>query len=651
MSTATPGGNTVGNRVGNTVGSGATTGEMRVVGLDPDGAAAAKGEAEEQARTQRNLGWHLLWRALLDQKAALLVGVAIGITWTAAKVAVPQLTKAAIDKGIERNGPLLAWSLFIAAAGVATGLLTAGRRYLAFRESRWTETLLRERIFAHIQRLHIGYHDRTQTGQLMSRASSDLQQVQQFVVMIPITMSNAAQLVAVTVILVATDWRLAIVALAPLPFINVAAKRFSTRIHPAVLAVQNEQAQLASVVEESVSGVRVVKGLGTEGVQYDKLRKEADDIKAVSLQAAGIRSRFLPAIDLLPSLGLIAVLGYGGHRVVNGDLSIGDLVAFNVYLTMLVWPLRNIGMMVALGQRAAAALVRVHEVLSTEPEVRDPDRPRQLPNRNGATSVGAVEFDEVVFGYGDDHRVLDGVTLSIAPGESIALVGATGSGKSTVVRLLLRFYDVERGRITLDGIDLRRLNVRELRRNIGVVFEDTFLFNDTVRNNIAFAKPDADTATVERAARLAGAHEFIERLPQGYDTPIGERGFSLSGGQRQRIAIARAIVADPRVLVLDDATSAVDPSKEHEIRDAMQTVMAGRTTIVIAHRPGTIALADRIVLIDGGRVVAVGQHRELLDTCERYREVLAAWAVRDDTAAVERAETSPPSHSTVVGGD
>jgi ATP-binding cassette subfamily B protein len=425
---------------------------------------------------------------------------------------------------------------------------------------------------------------------------------------------------------------LAVVALAPLPFINVASRRFSSRIHPAVLEVQNEQAQLASVVEESVSGVRVVKGLGTENVQFEKLRQEADDIRRVSLRAASIRSRFLPAIDLLPSLGLIAVLGYGGHRVINGDMSIGDLVAFNVYLTMLVWPLRNIGMMVALGQRAAAALVRVHEVLSTQPAVRSPEKPRSLPARAGEVA-GAVQFESVHFGYDSEREILRGFDLAIAPGESVALVGATGAGKSTIVRLLLRFYDVTSGRIMIDGVDLRRLDLGELRRNVGVVFEDTFLFNDSVRNNIAFAKPDADQSVVEHAARLAGAHDFITQLPDGYNTQIGERGYSLSGGQRQRVAIARAIVADPRVLVLDDATSAVDPSKEHEIRDAMRTVMAGRTTIVIAHRPGTIALADRIVLLDEGVVAAVGQHRDLVESSERYREVLAAWAVRDAVPA------------------
>ncbi|MEK7292151.1 MAG: ABC transporter ATP-binding protein [Actinomycetota bacterium] len=592
--------------------------------IDSDVEAATRLDFE---REQRSDGWKLLRATLRVQRRNLLIGVAVGTLWAAGKVTVPQLTKYAINHGIERNGSLLKWSILIACAGVAIGVLSGLRRYVAFRESRWAETLLRERLFAHVLGLHIGYHDRAQTGQLMSRASSDLQQVQGFIVMIPITLSNVVQICAVTAILFITDPILATVALIPLPFVNLAASRFSHRIHPAVLAVQVEQAQLASVVEESVSGVRVVKGFGAEQVQYDKLAKEADDIKRESLKAAGIRSNFLPAIDLLPALGLVAVLGVGGHRVIDGQLSIGDLVAFNVYLTLLVWPLRNIGMIVALGQRAAAALVRIQEVLSTESQVIDPVKSLALPTTG---STGAVHFDHVQFGYDPTYPVLRNFNLTIGAGESIAIVGATGSGKSTIVRLLLRFYDTDSGHVLIDGIDVRRLRLHELRQSIGVVFEDTLLFSDSVAANISFAKSDASQHDIESAARLAGAHDFITQLPNGYATVIGERGFSLSGGQRQRIAIARAIVADPRVLVLDDATSAVDPGKEGEIREAMRTVMSGRTTIVIAHRPGTIALADRVVLLDDGRVAAIGRHDELVNTNSRYREVLASMSMDDN---------------------
>ena len=437
-------------------------------------------------------------------------------------------------------------------------------------------------------------------------------------------------IIGAVIILIATDPTLAIFALAPLPFVNIAFRRFSDRIHETVLKVQQEQAQLANVVEETVSGVRVIKGFGAELVQARKLEKEADDIQAVSLQASRIRSRFLPAIDLLPTLGLIAVLGVGGHRVMNGDMSVGELVAFNAYLTLLVWPLRNIGMTVAMGQRAASALLRVHEILSEESIITDPKSPVVLPKSALAQPVGAVSFKDVSFSYEVGHtdvRVLGGLTLDIAPGESLAIVGATGSGKSTITRLLLRFYDPQSGLITLDGVDLRALRLRDLRSSIGVVFEDTLLFHDTVSANIAFAKPDVDFSVVRNAAKLASAHEFIRQLPDGYDTLIGERGYSLSGGQRQRIAIARAIVADPRVLVLDDATSAVDPTKEHEIRDALATVMRGRTTLVIAHRPATIELADRVALLDDGKIVATGTHVEMLATNERYQEVLASWSV------------------------
>ena len=588
---------------------------------ETDSEVSARIEFEQ---SQRSEGWKLLRGLLRDQRRNLVVGGVIGITWASFKVAIPQVTKFAINNGIEKDGPLLGWAVTIACLGVVTGVLSGLRRYVAFRESRWAETLLRERLFGHVLGLNIGYHDKAQTGQLMSRASSDLMQIQAFIVMIPITLSNVIQIFAVATILFITDPVLAIVAMLPLPFVNISARRFSNRIHPISVAVQAEQAQLANVVEETVSGVRVVKGFGAEQVQFKKLEKEANDIFGEAMKAAKIRSNFLPAIDVLPALGAVGVLGVGGHRVLSGQLSIGDLVAFNVYLTLLVWPLRNIGMIVALGQRAAAALVRIHEVLSTISDIKDPEVHQTFATATSSTTqLGAVKFDHVQFGYDPTQPVLTNFNLEILAGESIAIVGATGSGKSTVARLLLRFYDTNNGHVFIDGVDIRKIKLRELRQQIGVVFEDTVLFNDTVTNNISFAEPDAAQEDLERAAKLAGAHDFILQLPNGYDTIIGERGFSLSGGQRQRIAIARAIISDPRVLILDDATSAVDPSKEGEIRDAMRTVMSGRTTIVIAHRPGTIALAQRVVFIDDSTVAAIGKHEELVSTNVRYREVLA----------------------------
>ena len=577
------------------------------------------GRANHELIDRGRAKWRPLLALIRRQWKGLALGVFVGLLWTVGKVAIPLLTGRAIDDAIEGPGSSWGWAILIACAGITTGTFTALRRYVAFSQSRLTERRLREQLLEHILGLHIGYHDRAQTGQLMSRASSDLNQIQAFVVMIPLTLSNVALITAVSVVLIVIDPWLALCALAALPLINVAAKRFSNRVHPAVRAVQQEQAQLASVVEETVSGVRVIKGFGAEQVQADKLEVEADDIQRESLVAAKVRATYLPLMELLPAAGIIAVLAVGGHRVLDGHLTIGELVTFNFFVQLLVWPLRTIGMTVAFGQRATAALERIDHVLGTTPAIVDGPVVGRLPERRGA-----VRFEDVTFGYDDAEPVLDGFTLDIDPGTSVAIVGGTGSGKSTVARLLVRFYDPQRGTVSLDGVDLRQRAVHDVRRAVGLVFEDTLLFHDTVAANIAFACPEADEATVRRAAELAGAADFIEELPHGYSTILGERGFSLSGGQRQRIAIARAVVSDPSVLILDDATSAVDPSKEHEIRAAMRTVMDGRTTIVIAHRPGTIAMADRVVLIGDGRVLADGTHDELLATDDRYREVLAA---------------------------
>ncbi len=577
-------------------------------------------------RASSSAGWSLLWRALTDQRLGLALGVASGLAWSAGKVSVPLLVKQAIDHGIASGTAetSVRWALAIGVAGAIAALFTGLRRYLAFLQGRTTERELRERLFAHILRLPFAFHDRTPTGELMSRSNADLQQIQNLITLVPLTLSNAMIVLAATVILVAIHPLLALLALGPLPVINLLGRRFSERLHPAVRGLQEETAQLASVVEESVAGVRVIKGFGAEATQRRRLVAEADDVHGIAMQAASVRSAFLPAIELIPGLGLVFVLGYGGHEVLAGRLSIGTLIMFNFYVVLLVNPLRQLGQIIAQTQRALAAAERVAAVLGVEPGIVDPAQPRALP-RAGAVQ-GEIRFERVRFGYpaAGARPVLEGLDLVVHAGECVALVGETGSGKSTIAKLVPRLYDVDAGRVLLDGVDVRELRLRELRAAVGIVFEDTFLFSDTVAANIAFSRPDAAPDVVERAARLAGAHDFIVKQPAGYATPIVERGFSLSGGQRQRIAIARAILADPRVLILDDATSSVDPEKEQEIRDAMSEVMRGRTTLVIAHRPATIALADRVLLVDGGRIAAQGKHAELLDSHPRYRQVLAA---------------------------
>ncbi|HEX7132949.1 MAG TPA: ABC transporter ATP-binding protein [Iamia sp.] len=578
-------------------------------------------------------GWRLLLGQMRSQWVGIAAGVLVGLLWTAGRVSIPALVQRAIDQGMERgdDDAVIRWAIVIALVAVSTATFTGLRRYMAFREARRAEAQLRDRLFAHLVRLSFPFHDRTATGQLMSRSNTDLQQLQNFFSIIPLAIANVVTVLAAAVILVLINPLLTLLALGALPLLVVLTRRMSAELFPTQMAVQQESAELAEVVEETVSGVRVVKGFGAEAVQEARLRTEADDVYDASMAGAVVRARFWPTLELLPTVGLVLVLGYGGHLVIDGRLSIGELIAFNAYVALLVWPMRMLGWIVAMAQRAVAASERVAELLDTEVDVDEPAHPIALPARETAgPDVGRVAFEDVRFGYASGPTVLDGFTLEIPAGQSVAVVGGTGSGKSTVARLLCRFYDVDAGAVFLDGVDVRDVGLNELRRAVGLVFEDTFLFSDSIAANIAFADPDATMDQVEHAARLAGAHDFVSSLPQGYDTLIGERGYSLSGGQRQRIAIARAILADPRVLILDDATSAVDPTKEHEIRDALAEVMHGRTTIVIAHRPATIALAERVVLLDEGRVAADGTHASLLASSVRYREVLASAAAAED---------------------
>ena len=574
----------------------------------------------DREKQLRRAGWRLVGAASRNHWGWVVSAMVAALCWTATKVTIPLLAAAAIDKGIvgDDTGALLLYVVLMLVVGAFQAVVSGMRRYGAFRLAFHVETDLRLDLFAHLQRLHFAFHDQAQTGQLMARANTDIQMVREWLMLAPLTAASLMILVAITVVMLVQSVVLALLALAALPLLSVAATRFSRRMGPISFQLQQELAELSGVVEETVSGVRVVKGFGAEQLQLQRLRAEADAVQDRALAASKLRSGFLPLVDFLPAVALVMILWYGGHLVIDGQMQIGQLVAFNSYILMLIWPLRMSGMMVAMSSRMSASAGRVHEVLVTDPVVAEPPKGRSLPEGGGE-----VRFEGVTFGYHDGLSVLDGLDLVVRPGEAVALVGPTASGKSTVARLLPRFYDVDDGRVLLDGVDVRALKLKELRGAVGIVFEDTFLFSDSVRANIAFADPEATMEQVRRAARLSGAADFIDDLPDGYETVIGEHGFSLSGGQRQRIAIARAVLADPRVLVLDDATSAVDPSKEHEIRAALREVMTGRTTIIIAHRPATIALADRVVLIDEGKVVAEGTHEELVATSDRYRDVLA----------------------------
>jgi ATP-binding cassette, subfamily B, bacterial len=602
-----------------------------------NGSAGSAGEEQEAGGTTPREGWRLLSRMTGRNRRLVALGVLAGQLWTGLRVAIPLLTAGAIDlvQGLAQgNGhrpghhhlsELVWWGVAILLLGGLSATCSGIRRYLAFAVAYRVETDLREDMFGNLQRLDFRFHDHAQTGQLMARAATDLQQINQFVVMIPITIANILTILSVTAILFYINATLALIALASLPILNLAAKRYSNRIHPVSMTLQHELSGLSTVVEETVTGIRAVKGFGAEGTQARRLAVQADRIYDRIIDLARIRAFFNPLLDVLPALSLAFVLWYGGVAVAHHRLSLGDLVAFNLYVVMLVGPLQMVGQIIAQAQRAVASSQRVKEILDADPKIYDDPHARPLPD-----GPGEVRFERVTFSYGEGGRpVLDGLDLVIRPGESVALVGATGSGKSTVARLLARFYDPESGRVTLDGADIRDVQLRRLRRAVAIVFEDTFLFSTSVAENIAFAEPDTPFERVVRAAQLAGAHEFISDLPDGYDTMLGERGLSLSGGQRQRLALARAILADPRVLVLDDATSSVDATKEHEIRDALTQVMTGRTTIVIAHRPATIALAQRVVLVDGGRIVAEGTHESLAATDGRYREVLAQGAAID----------------------
>jgi ATP-binding cassette subfamily B protein len=555
---------------------------------------------------------------LRGYKLTLVLSILLAAVSQLGSLAFPWLTHLvvnAIDDGDRGDLPWLIGAVL--AVGLVKAAATLGRRLISGVQALGVDFDLRNTLYSKLVRLSFGYFDRQQTGQLMSRATVDIQAVRFFLGYgLIFFFQHVFTVVGVTILVFLINWKLALIALAFSPVMVAIAYHYSNVSHPVLRDVQQKMADVATVAEENVVGVHVVKSFAQEQAEQDKFERRTELLFGQSVVANRQRAFYVPLLGFLPVLGQAAVLFAGGHMVVNGSMSLGQFVEFNLYLAMLIWPLRMLGMWIGEGQRATASGERIFQVMDEEEDIRDEPDAIELPPGDGR-----VRFEGVTFGYDPERPLFTDLDLELAPGRTVALIGHTGSGKTTLASLIPRFYDVQAGRVTIDGADVRTLTLNSLRREIGAIAQDPFLFSASVRENLAFGRSGATDEEIEQAARLAQAHEFIERLPEGYDTVIGERGITLSGGQRQRVAIARALVVDPRVLILDDATASVDATTEAKIRLGLREAMKGRTTVIIAHRLSTIALADEIVVLDHGSIVARGTHDDLVGVSEVYREI------------------------------
>jgi ATP-binding cassette subfamily B protein len=556
---------------------------------------------------------------LRPYKLGLIVSIVLAVGSQAAAIALIWITKNVIDGALSSHDRQKLWLYVgaIVALGVSRAVLMAARRLISGRQALAVEMDMRQGLYSHLVRLSFGFYDSHQTGQLMSRATVDLQGVRFFLGYgLIFFFQNVLTVISVTAVLFFFEWQLALIVLSVMPILIAVAYRYSHVAHPTLRDVQQKLADVATVAEENIVGVHVVKSFAQEPQEAAKFRVRSEAVFQQTLRANRQRALYVPFISWVPMLAQAAVLLIGARMVTSGTLTIGGFVAFNLYLSMLVMPLRSLGMWIGQAQRATASGERIFEIM---------DEPEEIAARPDAVELppggGHLRFENVRFEYLEGRPVLDGVDLDVPPGKTIALIGQTGAGKTTLTSLVPRFYDVTGGHVIVDGVDVRDLELTSLRHAIGVISQDPFLFSATVRENITCGAPDLDDAEVERIARLAQAHEFVEQLPDGYDTVIGERGITLSGGQRQRLAIARALAVDPRILILDDATASVDASTEARIRVGLREAMKNRTTLIIAHRLSTIALADEVIVLDEGRIAARGAHDELLETSTVYRDI------------------------------
>ena len=555
---------------------------------------------------------------IIENKRNFIIAMSSAVLWCFLVVIQPYLIKIIIDEGIitgnQRN--LIVLISFMVLAGYSRAVSIGTRRYFGMHVSYNVEAGIRNKIFTHMQKLAFNYHDKVPTGELMARASSDASQVRLAFAIAPLATANIFLLLILSITLLTLSLPLGAIVILSIPAVLWLASNFSSKALDVSLKVKEAEARMTTEVEEQLGGIRVVKAFGNEEYASSKVESAVSNIYDTSLDYLKLRTRFVPMFELIPMIITLVVLILGGYLSINELISLGEFIAFTQYVFLLLWPLRITAWFLSEIPSSVAAGTRILELLDEVPLITDNESTESLPTDGD----GSIAFNQVNFKYGKE-KIFDDLSFNIDGKKTVAIVGATGSGKSTLAYLLPRLYEVESGTIEIDGVNINDLKLNELRSNVSLAFEESFLFSNSARENIALGLGDATQEEVEEAALAARAHEFISLLPESYETKVGERGYGLSGGQRQRIALARAILRKPRILILDDALSAVDASTEEEIRSELKSVMNNMTTLIITNRAPTIELCDEVVFIENGTVKAQGTHTELIDNIESYKSL------------------------------